>query len=156
MRKRRVRRELAALGEDPFEPSEEQRSLVRTLALNDTPVERIAYILELSQVQVTYWFARELDLAKDAFITIATDRVIALIKQERDPGVALRASELLLKTRSRSWRVPSDEAQEGKPVERMTLTEVDDAIARLERQRRDAAAAAHEEEAAPHQQGKPH
>jgi hypothetical protein len=151
-----MRRELVALGHPAFEPSEEQRRLCRVLALNDTPHERIAHILEITLPQLQYFFARELDLSKDAILAIAAQNMLDLSNQRNDLGVALRANELVLKTRSRSWRVPSDEAQEGKPVERMSLTEVDEAIARLERQRRDAAASADAEEAAPHEQGFAH
>ncbi len=151
-----MRRELAALGHDPFDPSDEQRRLCRVLALNDTPHERIAHILEITLVQLQYFFARELDLSKDAILAIAAQNMLDLSNQRLDLGVALRANELVLKTRSKSWRIPTDEAEQGKPVERMNLAEVDDAIARLERQRRDAHAAADQEAPAPDQQAKPH
>jgi len=156
MRKKTMRRQLIALGHAPFEPTEDMRQLCRILVLNDTPHDRIATILEISLVQLQYFFAKELDLAKDAIVAVATQRMLDLANQTNDPGVAFRANELVLKTRSKSWRIPSDEAEQGKPVERMSLTEVDEAIARLERQRRDAAAAADAEAPAPDEQAKFH
>ena len=142
MRRKRIRRELTALGYRPFEPSEEQRRQVRILSFNNVPHERIATIMEIPLVILQYAFARDLDLATDSIVHTLTERMLELATQQRDPGVAFRATELVLKTRSKAWRIPTDVTDHGKPVESMNLREVDEAIARLERERRDAAASA--------------
>lgn len=147
MRKRRMMRELAALGHAPFTPSDEMRQMVKILVVNDTPHERIATILEISLIELQYHFAKELELAKDELLAISAARMIELARQKLDLGVAFRANELILKTRSKAWRIPAEEAVDGKPIESMSLTEVDQAIERLERERRNAAAAADPEAA---------
>jgi hypothetical protein len=142
MRKRYQRRLLTALGYRPFEASEEQRRQVRILAFNNTPHERIAHIMEMPLVILQYAFARDLDLATDSIVHTLSERMLELATQQRDLPVAYRATELVLKTRSKAWRIPTDVVDHGKPVESMNLTEVDNAIARVQREIRDAAAAA--------------
>lgn len=143
MRQKTMRRQLAALGCPPFEPTEDQKELVRVLAFNGVEHERIAKILEMREIELLYYFRRELDLAEDYVLAKATKAIFELAAQRNDLGVAYRSNELLLRTRSAKWREPKAvEPEEGRPVERMTLIEVDRAIAELERRRRSTAAAA--------------
>lgn len=147
---------LAALDPRPFEATDELRQMVGLLVFNGTPEARIAAGLDLSIDELRYYFADELGYAQDRLLAKTAARVIALANQDADRGVALNAAKLMLQTRLKSWRVPETEVVEGKPVEAMSLIEVDRAIAELERRRRDAAAFADAEAAAPDQQGKPH
>jgi hypothetical protein len=153
MKRKTQRRMLSALGYQPFEPSEEQRRQVRILSFNNTPHERIATIMEIPLVILQYAFARDLDLATDSIVHTLTERMLELATQKRDEGVAFNATKLVLQTRSKAWRIPSDVADHGKPVESMSLTEVDEAIARVNREIRDAAASADAQEAAPDVEG---
>jgi hypothetical protein len=141
MRKRRMMRELVALGCPPFEPTEDQRELVRVLAFNGVAHDRIAAILEIRPIELTYWFSRELDLSEDYILAVAAQAVRELAKQRTDMGVALRANELMLKSRSAKWREPKTEPVLNVRPEDMDLVQVETAIAQLERRRRDAAAA---------------
>jgi hypothetical protein len=143
-------RQLAALGCPPFEPTEDQRELVRVLAFNGVPAERIAMILELREIEVVYHFRRELDLSEDYVLAKAAKTVMELADQRNDLGVALRAAEAMLRARSPRWREPKAvEAEEAaKPVEMMSLPEVDRAIAELQRRRRGDAAPVDAEAAA--------
>jgi hypothetical protein len=150
MREKTMRRQLAALGCPPFEPTDEQRELVRVLAFNGVAHERIAEILEIRMLELVYFFRRELSLAEDYVLAHATKAIFDLARQRNDLGVAYKANELMLRTRSPKWREPKAvEAEEGKPVERMNLIEVDRAIAELERRRREHAAAPDAEAPAP-------
>jgi predicted metal-dependent hydrolase len=142
-------RELVALGCPPFTPTEEQREQVRVLAFNGVEHDRIAAILEIRPIELTYHFRRELDLSEDVILAIAAQAVRDLARQRADLGVALRANELMLKTRSARWREPKIEAAANVRPEEMDLVQVEAAIARLERRRRDAAGAAEAEAAAP-------
>lgn len=150
-------RELAALDCPPFSPTEEQRELVRILAFNGTDHDRIAAVLEVRPIELAYHFRRELDLSEDYVLALATKSVWELAAQRNDLGVALRANTLMLQTRSARWREPKavDADDEGKPVDRMSLLEVDRAIAELERRRRDHASVADAEAAAPDVEGQP-
>ena len=156
MRKRYARRVIAVLHGQPFTATDEMRDLVKLLVFNGTPEARMASGLGLSIEELRYYFADELGYSVDRLLAETTARVIGLMRQSTDPAIALNAAKLMLQTRLKAWRMPTDEAQEGKPIEAMTLIEVDRAIADLERQRRDAAATVDAEAAASHQQGKPH
>ena len=148
MKKKTQRRMLTALGYAPFEPSEEQRRQVRILSFNNTPHERIAVIMEIPLPILQYAFARDLDLATDAIVHSLSERMLELATQKTDNTVAFHATKLVLQTRSKAWRVPADVVDASKPVESMSLAEVDEAIARVQREIRDAAQASAEEEAA--------
>lgn len=148
-----MRRMLTALGYSAFEPTEEQRRKVRILSFNNTPVERIAVIMEMPLPILTYYFAKDLDLATDAIVTHLTEKMLELATQRDDKGIAFKAGELVLKTRSKAWRVPADVVDQGKPVEQMSLVEVDDAIARVERAIRELESAAQQEAPASDEQG---
>jgi len=149
MRAKTLRRQLVALGLPPFTPTDEQRMQVRILAFNGLTPERIAAVLELKAIEVVYHFRRELDLAEDVILAQATAAILDLAKQRDDLGIAFRANELMLRTRSSRWREPKAvEAEAGKPVELMSLSDVDRAIAELERRRRDDAAPTDAEAAA--------
>jgi hypothetical protein len=138
MRAKTLRRQLVALGYQPFTPTDEQRMQVRVLAFNGVPHERIALILELAPLELTYHFARELDLGEDVILAKAAATVMELSQQRNDLGVALRAAHAMLTARSARWREPKpQDAEQGKPLELMSLSDVDRAIADLERRRRD-------------------
>jgi hypothetical protein len=108
----------------------------------------------MQQLELAYWFSRELNLSEDFVLAKATAAIFDLANQRNDLGVAFRANELMLKTRSSRWREPrAVEAEAAKPVESMSLIEVDRALAELERRRREHAAAADAEAPAPGEQG---
>lgn len=157
MRERTIRRTLLALGCEPFTPTEDQRELVRVLSFNGVERDRIAEILELRPIELAYHFRRELDLSEDYYLAQAASTVIELAKQRSDLGVALRASEAMLRARSSRWREPRaiDPGDEGRPIETMSLIEVDHAIAELERRRRDHAPPADPQAAADDVEGEP-
>jgi hypothetical protein len=142
-------RELVALGCPPFTPTEEQREQVRVLAFNGVEADRIAAILEIRPIELVYHFRRELDLAEDVILAVAAQAVRELARQRNDLGVAFRANELMLRSRSAKWREPKVEAVLNVRPEDMDLVEVEQAIARLERRRRDAAGADAAEAPAP-------
>lgn len=141
MREKTMRRQLVALGCPPFEPTEDQRELVRVLAFNGVDHDRIAAILEIRPIELTYHFRRELDLSEDYILAVAAQAVRDLARQRSDLGVALRANELMLKTRSAKWREPKVDVPVNIRPEDMDLAQVEHAIARLEQRRRDAAGA---------------
>ncbi|MET0668284.1 MAG: hypothetical protein ABWZ01_07240 [Methyloceanibacter sp.] len=144
MRAKTLRRQLVALGYAPFTPTDEQRFQVRVLAFNGVSTERIASILEMAEIELLYHFKRELELGEDVILAKAAATVMELSQQRNDLGVALRAAHAMLSARSARWREPKpqDPTDAGKPLELMSLSEVDRAIADLERRRRDPAAAA--------------
>jgi hypothetical protein len=142
-------RELVALDCPPFEPTEDQREMVRVLAFNGVEHDRIAAVLEIRPIELAYHFRRELDLSEDIILAIATQAVRELAKQRTDLGVAFRANELMLRTRSPRWREPKVEAAVNVRPEDMDLAQVEAAIARLERRLADAAGPAEAEAAAP-------
>lgn len=147
MRDKLLRRQLLALGYPPFHATDEQRFQVRVLAFNGVPVERIAAIMELAEVELLYHFRRELELGEDVILAKAAATVMELSQQRNDLGVALKAAHAMLSARSARWREPkpTDAEAVGKPVELMSLPEVDNAIADLERRRRSSAAASDQE-----------
>jgi len=132
-------RELAALGCPPFAPTDEQRFQVRVLAFNGVPHERIAEILELRPIELTYHFRRELDLSEDVFLAQATAAIVELASQRNDLGIAFKANELMLRTRSPRWREPKVDVDSSPRLEDMSLTQVEAEIAKLEQRRRAAA-----------------
>lgn len=157
MRDKLLRRQLLALGYPPFHATDEQRFQVRVLAFNGVPIERIAAIMELAEVELLYHFRRELELGEDVILAKAAATVMELSQQRNDLGVALRAAHAMLSARSARWREPkpTDAEPAGKPVELMNLPEVDNAIADLERRRRGAAAAVDAEAPASDVEGQP-
>lgn len=149
MRKRTIRRQLAAIGKASFRPTPEQQQLVRILSYNETPLERIAQLLKLSVLELQMLFADELQLSKDQFLAVAAQTVVECATQRGDLGVALRASELMLKARLAVWREPKQtEAAVRKRISAMSLEEVEAELAALDERRRAAASTA-EPEAAP-------
>lgn len=155
MRAKAMRRQLVALGCPPYTPTEEQRELVRVLAFNGCDHERIAAILEVRLIELQYHFRRELELSEDYILAVSAQAVRELAAQRNDLGVALRANQLMLQSRSRRWRIPTEEVDERKPVEAMSLIEVDRAIAELERRQRDHAEAADAQAPADDLEGEP-
>jgi hypothetical protein len=132
-------RELAALGCPPFAPTDEQRFQVRVLAFNGVPHERIAEIMELRPIELVYHFRRELDLSEDVFLAQATAAIVELATQRNDLGIAFKANELMLRTRSSRWREPKEAVDSAPRLEDMSLTQVEAEIAKLEQRRRAAA-----------------
>jgi hypothetical protein len=134
-------RKLVALGYPQFEPTDEQRKMVRILAFNQTPEDRIAEALNIPVPVLRYCFRREMNYATDEVCAIAAQNILELAAQRKDLGVALRANELLVKTRLRSWREPNASDDTPPPrIANMTLQEVEAEIERIKR-RGDASAA---------------
>ena len=151
MRRRKIRRELAALGHAPHYASPELRAKVRLLAFNKLAPERIAEYLGIDVVVLKYWYHKELDFTDMEVLAQAAANVMELATQRKDLGVAMRANELMLRTRSAAWREPKApepgtqaETVELEQVDRLTLAEVERELAKLERaaQRRPAQARA--------------
>jgi hypothetical protein len=138
MRRRKIRRELAALGHKPHTPNDQTRAKVRILAFNKTPPEVIANYLSIHVDVLRYWYSRELDLTETEVLAMAAENVLALASQRGDLGVSLRANELVLRTRSRHWREPKAEEPpiaalaETKRPDRLTLEEVEAELARID------------------------
>lgn len=137
MRRKRIRRELQALGLPPHEPTEETRHQVRLLAFNRTAEPIIAEILGIDVTVLRYWYAKELDHSEIQILAQAAANMIALAGQKADLGVAFRANELILRTRLPAWREPKPIEADGTGVERpvigLTLKEVERELARLQR-----------------------
>ena len=144
---------LAALGYPDFEATDEQRRMVRILAFNQTPEDRIAEALNIPVQVLRYVFRREMDYATDEVCAIAAQNILELAAQRKDLGVALRANELLVRTRLRCWREPkeSDDLPPAR-IEGMTLAEVE---AEIERIRRGTAHAAGAGPPPPHAKSEP-
>lgn len=130
------KRELAALGQHPHTPTDELRNRVKVLAYNRTPLNMICRLLWLEPETLLYHYHRELDLAETELMAIAASNVIRLANQTADPGVALRANELILKSRSPYWREPRSidppQEQQAKRVTQMSLEQVEKELKRLE------------------------
>jgi hypothetical protein len=129
-----MRRQLIALGEHVFEPTDEHRKMVRIMAFNDVPEARIAEYIGVSVLQLQFLFHKELRLSREQILAVAASNMFELASQRVDLGVALRANEAILKTRSPSWREPK--SQEPRPpardrVQSLTLDEVEAEIARI-------------------------
>ena len=156
MRESNPRRQLIALGLGAYQPTDAHREMVVILKFNGTPHQRIAMALKISLIELEYWYADELELGEDAVLFKAAQRVLALSAQDRDPGVALRASQAILQPRLKSWREPKlDPSTSAGDIDELTLEQVEREIARLERERRaafaseDEAASAHPDQAQP-------
>lgn len=148
MREKRIRQELAALGYEPFEPTDLQRDMVEMYVLNGLSEDRIAAALGISITELRYHFHREMNYSRDQLLAQAAGRMVALANQTSDLGVAFRANQLMLQANVKSWRVPSADApdREDKPVERMTLAEVEEELARLDAIRSEAVRPSEQEE----------
>ncbi|UZF92687.1 hypothetical protein [Bosea sp. NBC_00550] len=125
-----------ALGPNQHEPTETTRSVVRAHAYNRVPKEIIARILRIGVEALEYHYKEELELTEYQFLALAARNILALANQTDDLGVALRANEMLLRTRSAHWREPkSIEAPTGQlpstKVEHMTLEQVEAELARI-------------------------
>lgn len=152
-----MRRMLKVIHGTRFEPSDQQREMVRLLVFNEVPEARIAEIVECSPAELTYHFHRELNLSRDQLVAFFTRNVFELANQRVDLGVALKANELALRSHSKPWREPKDtpapppvEAR----VETLSELEVDREIARLI-ERRAAAEPADPQEAPAEPEGEP-
>ena len=120
MRRRTIKRHLVALGRRAFEPTEEQRLRVRIWAFNGVPEEEIAHGIGVDLVELRYWFAKELRYSTTQIMEVVAKNILELASQRDDLGVALRANELVAKTRSAAWREPKEES----PVVEATALEV--------------------------------
>jgi hypothetical protein len=137
MRRKRIKRELAALGHPDHIPTDELRMQVRMYAFNKIEHGTIARVLDIPVGVLEYFYWRELSLTEVEVIARATQNVLELASQRTDLGVALKANEQLLRTRSPHWREPraaepppTDDLQNLR-VERLTLAQVERALARL-------------------------
>ncbi len=128
-------RQLAALGYLPHKPTESTRAQVRVLVINHTPFSMICRIMVLEPEVLRYHYWRELDLAEEELKAMAAANMLALANQRADLGVAMRANELILKSRSAVWREPKQAPPEdvAKPtrVRNMTLEQVESELARI-------------------------
>jgi hypothetical protein len=129
--KKRMRRELAALGHPPYEPTEAMRNRVRVLAFNKTPVEIIAKIVDLDRLILVYYYHRELELTDHQIAAEAASNIMELASQRVDLGVALRANEALMQRASPSWVTPPKPHGDLLAVGSMSLEDTDREIARL-------------------------
>lgn len=150
MRKKRIRRELAALGHEPFQPTKEQREMVQVYQWNGVPHDRIAMLLGISLEELLYHFQAELDLGEDQLLGFAASRIFYLAGQNADLGVALRASQHIAQAKSRRWRIPKEAPDDGsssgtKRIGKMSLDEVEAELAEMDARRRAATSAPDEE-----------
>jgi len=140
VRKKRIRRELAALGHEPFEPTDEQRKMVQVYVFNGLEPDRIAQLMGLHLDQLVYHFKDELELSEDQLVGFAAGRMFYLAGQNLDLGVSLRAASHIVQARSRRWRIPKDEpidpAEGQKRISKMSLDDVENELADLEQRRR--------------------
>jgi hypothetical protein len=154
-----IRRELAALGHPPHEPTDALRAQVRILTFNKVSAEAIALVLNIDLGVLRYWYSRELALSETEILAQAAANVLSLASQRTDLGVALRANELLLKTRSATWREPRpaepERAMDAVPAGTLSLKQVEAELARLDAPRSANGTAAPREDPVPGQ-GKPH
>jgi hypothetical protein len=126
---------LAALGREPFEPTDDMRQMVSILIFNGTPEARIAEGLGLNLFELRYFFADELSYSKDRILGKAAATMIELAAQRIDLGVAFRAAALMLQSRLPSWREPKPEDARPPPearIDTLNLQEVERELARLE------------------------
>lgn len=137
MRRRRIRRELAALGHPDHIPTDALRMQVRMYAFNKIEHGTIARVLDIPVGVLEYFYWRELSLTEVEVIARATQNVLELASQRTDLGVALKANEGILRSRSPHWRepraadpAPAEDLQNVR-VERLTLAQVERALARL-------------------------
>lgn len=150
MNSERKRRELVALGHTkPFKPTDEQRQMVKVYHFNGLGEDRIADLLGISHDELIYHFAAELEYGKDELLGFATGRMFFLAGQNMDLGVALRANQHILQANMKRWRIPKDGEDPGdrgqRRLSRMSLSEVEEELARLDERRRKAASASSQE-----------
>jgi hypothetical protein len=156
MRKKTQRKMIAVLTGETHTPNDGSRKLVVTLKLNDVTHDRIAACLGINRLTLEYFYSKELDFGVDAVLAHATERMLWLADQNTDLGVSLRATQALLAPRVKSWREPHVDVTEGVgDISDLTLAQVEDAIARLERQRRAATATAGEAAGVDPDEGEP-
>jgi len=135
MRRKRIRRELIALGFPPHNPTDATRATVRLHAFNRIPEQTIADILGVDLTVLRYWYGRELGYSEAEILATAAANMLELASQRVDLGVALRANEALLKTRLPAWREPkaaeAEKPDDSRPAIVLTLKEVERELARL-------------------------
>lgn len=137
------RRDLTVVPREPYRPSDEQRQQVRAFVFNGLSEERIAQLLGITVDELEYHFAGELEFTEDVWLGFAAERMMFLASQTDNLGVAYRATNKLLETRLKRWRVPKeDQPDSGKRrIARMSLNEVEQELARMDKRRRAAAPA---------------
>lgn len=138
------RRDLVLVPSTPWAPSEEQRKQVRAFVFNGLSEERIASILGITVDELEYHFAAELEFTEDIWGGFATERMMFLASQNENLGVAYRATRDILQTRQKRWRIPKDEPvmQGGaRRIGKMSLNEVEQELAEMDKRRRAAASA---------------
>lgn len=135
MRRKRIRQELAALGYEDHIPTPESRNRVRMYVINKVDPETIARVLDITVGVLRYFYWRELSQTDIEAQARMAQNILELATQRSDLTVALRASEFFLKAHSPTWREPRavDPSQHnvGQRVERLTLEQVEQALARL-------------------------
>lgn len=147
MRKRRMRRELQALGERTFDPTDDQRQWVKVYRFNGLSESRIAALMGISIESLRYHFQREMDYSRDELLGHAAGRMLHLASQNLHLGVAYKANELILQSRLREWRIPKDDSQDpqDKSLESMSIAELQRELSRVRALRANARAAAPED-----------
>jgi hypothetical protein len=150
VRKKRIRKELAALGHEPFEPTDQLREMVKIYVWNGVDEKRIAQLLGIPYDVLVYHFAAELEYSEDQLLGFAASRMFWLASQNQDLGVALRANQHIVQARSRRWRIPKESpedpgAGDQKRIGKMSLSEVEQELAELDKRRRAASSAPGEE-----------
>ena len=138
MRRKRIARELAALGHPAHQPSDEMRVKVRVLTFNRVPIDIIARIVGLDLLTLKYYYQHELELTDYEVSAAAAANIFELAAQRKDLGVALKANESIMRMKSPAWVTPVKDHTELIPIESMTLADVDREIARLIRKREEA------------------
>lgn len=129
----RSRQELSALGEPPFQPTDYMREMCRMHVLNGLGEDQIAALFGISRTVLRYHFARELDHTKAQILAECAGRMVGLARQTEDLGVCFRANALVLQSRLKTWRIPSADApdDQDKPLESMSLAELQRELSRL-------------------------
>jgi hypothetical protein len=128
-----MRRMLTVIHGKRFIPSDQQREMVAILVFNETPIERIAAQVGCSMDELRYLFDRELNLSKDQLLAVFTRNIFDLANQRQDLGVALKASELLVKSRVKAFREPRDEPLPPPVLERIDTLNEDEVDREIQR-----------------------
>jgi hypothetical protein len=138
VRRKRIKQELAALGFSKCEdhiPTDEYRNRVRMYVINKVEHEVIARVLDIPVGVLRYFYWRELSNTDVEAQARMAQNILELATQRNDLGVALRASEFFLKAHSSTWREPRpvdpDRQGEVLRVGRLTLEQVEQALARI-------------------------
>ena len=135
MRRKRIKQELAALGYEDHIPTDEYRNRVRMYVINKVEHEVIARVLDIPVGVLRYFYWRELSNTDVEAQARMAQNILELATQRNDLGVALRASEFFLKAHSSTWREPRpvdpDRQGEVLRVGRLSLEQVEQALARL-------------------------